>query len=145
MNSATLHINSEHSIQAILMQKALLGAVPLSYTLVGVGPRWIPINWYDNPRLGTIEFSDGTYVQVRSDMELAIGKDEANGDDIPWDVPTPEALAASSLGALETALGSTTVTATPETKPTETKPTVGATPVKPTTPSTALADAAKKV
>jgi hypothetical protein len=142
MNTSRQAFDDRSTLQ-IIMERALLGFVPVEYAVEG-DDRWHTVKWAENPALDRIKFSDGTVVVVDNNRA-----DSWGGDEIPWREGDSTAIGnaneehmdldPSTLKALDAALTAASAK-TQEAKPVAEKPATTA-PATPRTP-TPLADLA---
>jgi hypothetical protein len=55
----TLNQSVGNTVDRVILEKAMQGAVPTQYKLDG-DDRWHPVRWIENPYLSHVEFSDGS-------------------------------------------------------------------------------------
>lgn len=55
----TLNQSIGNTVDRVILEKAMQGAVPTQYKLDG-DDRWHPVRWIENPHLSHVEFSDGS-------------------------------------------------------------------------------------
>lgn len=84
------HQSSGVSLTQLTLDKALAGAAPTHFQMVTADNRltvMIPVNFWDNPNLGRLHFSDGSYLDVtqpeqpKPELEEQPAKDSSNYDE----------------------------------------------------------------